>query len=323
MASLCLGCRGAGHKISDCPILPRDSEASGEFATGPSLGPAPGSADKLCGRCAELRIVDWLANEDIRDEVVIGADGANLLGLENKRHNADRWLGLGPLGSISLDASCPLCRMIFRVFPPVELSDEESLNVEYFLRPIRSYNRLDAKLPPSGDDLTGGELGKKYAVYATVNSREEQVSVLGRYFGDAADQLVHGLDSTFALSNKTPAPNRPGLSARERGSMWDPDVVKAWMGRCEGEHSAPCQVTWSDQLLICKMIDVSSRKIVSCPTQCRYIALSYVWGGVSPKDGALERGDLPQTIEDAIAVTRSLGLRYLWVSYIWEAWEIH
>ncbi|KAI1760672.1 HET-domain-containing protein [Hypoxylon sp. FL1150] len=313
MASLCLRCRKPGHKILDCPILSETSGELNQFAIELSPGAGPGSTDSLCDKCAKLQVVDWLTNEDIRDEVVISADGANPLSLENKRHNADRWLGLGPLRSISLDASCPLCRMIFRVFPLVESSDEESLNAEYYLRPIRSYNRLDARLPPSGDDPADGELGSKYAVYATVNSREEQVSVLGRYFGDAADQLVHGLESTFALSNKTPAPARPGLSARERGSLWDPDVVKAWMSRCEREHSGPCHVTWSDQLLICNMIDVSFRRIVSCPPQCHYIALSYVWGGVSPKDGALERGDLPQTIEDAITVTKSLGLRYLWV----------
>lgn len=56
----------------------------------------------------------------------------------------------------------------------------------------------------------------------------------------------------------------------------------------------------------------------------RYVALSYCWGGTSPvkttrdtyaalkRDGVpLEK--LPRTIQDAIAVTRRLGVRYLWV----------
>ncbi|KAI0181124.1 HET-domain-containing protein [Hypoxylon sp. FL1284] len=322
MVGLCLRCRKAGHDTPTCPVLSEDNklgESNGKLnniSTEQSLGAVSRSSDQLCERCTQLRIIDWLTNEDVRDEVVFGVNGSNLRGLENKRHNADRWLGLGPLRSISLDASCPLCRMIFRVFPslPVESADEESWAAEYYLRPIRSYNRLDAKLPRGEDGLqTDGDLGKKYAIYAAVNSRQEQTSVLGRYFGDPADQLVYGTDLTFALSHKTPAPSRPGLSARGRDSLYDPDIVKSWMSRCEGEHSASCRVEWSDQLLSCKMIDVSSRQVVHCPQQCRFIALSYVWGGVSPKDGALEGGYLPRTIKDAIIVTRSLGLRYLWV----------
>jgi hypothetical protein len=46
-----------------------------------------------------------------------------------------------------------------------------------------------------------------------------------------------------------------------------------------------------------------------------YIALSYVWGQVSQGGVPVntELGSLPQTIEDAISVTKSLGKRYLWV----------
>lgn len=56
----------------------------------------------------------------------------------------------------------------------------------------------------------------------------------------------------------------------------------------------------------------------------RYAALSYCWGGVDPtakttnanfKHGCrtIEFSSLPQCLKDAVAVTRSLGVRYLWV----------
>ncbi|KAI1104679.1 HET-domain-containing protein [Jackrogersella minutella] len=317
MVNICLRCHKTGHKVSECPLfLGRNdhSEPKAEpdhVANSALLEGFDHSSSQLCERCARFRITDWLTNEDIRDEVVFDKAGTNALGWENKKHNAERWLELGPLHSMLLDASCPLCRMIFSVFPtPL---DEESWKAEYSLRPIRSYNMLAAKLPLDGNGLPDEGLGKKYAIYASVNSREDQLSVIGRYFGDAEDQMVYGFESAFALSHGAPTSVRPGLLARERGLTWNPEVVNSWIDRCEGEHSASCRVVWSDQLLICKMIDVSSRQIVSCPPQCRYIALSYVWGGVSPKDGALERGELPQTIEDAITVTKTLGLRYLWV----------
>ncbi|OTA60820.1 HET-domain-containing protein [Hypoxylon sp. EC38] len=318
MVNLCLGCRKAGHTISDCPALPKPSnygEPNSEvdhFATELVLRPFTHPSDQLCKRCAQFRIIDWLSNEDIRDEAMPDIEGMNRLGWENRKHNIDRWLGLGPLRSVLLDAACPLCRMIFHVFPPIT-ADEEDWGAEYFLRPIRSYNRLDKRLPLDEKGYPNEEVGKKYAIYVAVNSLQSQVSVLGKYFGEARNQMVHGFESTFALSHKTPAPTRPRLSARERGVRWNRDIVRGWMTKCEREHSTSCRVEWSDELLLCSMIDVSSRRIVKCPPQCRYVALSYVWGGISPQPGALERGELPQTIEDAIAVTKDLGLKYLWV----------
>ncbi|KAI1373381.1 HET-domain-containing protein [Hypoxylon crocopeplum] len=310
MVNICLRCRKIGHKISDClgnREYTNPSVETDNFATELLLGKLPSSTDQLCERCKGLRIIDWLTYEDVRDEVVFDTDGSNLPGWENKKHNADRWLGLGPLRSILLDASCPLCRMIFRVFPPPP-EDDGDWSVEYYLRPIRSYNRLAEKLPLSEEGLPKEELGNKYAIYAAINSRQDQVSILGRYFGDAEDQLLYGFESVFALSHKTPPPGRTGLSARDRGSSWNLDILKGWISRCEREHSSSCRVTWSDQLRVCRMIDVSSRRIVSCPWECRYIALSYVWGGISPKAGALESSELPQTIEDAIEVTKALGV---------------
>ncbi|KAI0841490.1 HET-domain-containing protein [Hypoxylon sp. FL0890] len=267
MVNLCLGCRKASHKISGCPTLD-PSEPNSEvdhIATELLLDAFAHLSDWLCERCARFRIIRWLPNEDIKDEV-------------NRKHNADQWLGLGPLHSIVLDASCPLCRMILKIFPSIP-TDDQDWRVEL---------ALDEKGAPNED------LGKKCDIYVMINSRQSQVSVLGRYFGDFRDQMVHGFESVFVLS-RTAVTARPWLSARERR-----------LTRCEKEHSTSCRVEWSDQLLLCKMIDVSSRQIVSCPPQCRYIALSYVCGDVSPKPG-------PQTIEDSIGVTKALGLRYLWV----------
>ncbi|KAI6117599.1 hypothetical protein EDD16DRAFT_1006841 [Pisolithus croceorrhizus] len=65
------------------------------------------------------------------------------------------------------------------------------------------------------------------------------------------------------------------------------------------------------------MIDVTKMALVPAPPECRYVALSYVWGG--PGDyywtttenmktrvhsAGLDAGVLPPTIQDAIALTR-------------------
>jgi hypothetical protein len=71
--------------------------------------------------------------------------------------------------------------------------------------------------------------------------------------------------------------------------------------------------------------DFCTKEILD-PARCRYVALSYVWGGASTvkltqdnmfnlmsKDGLRQyMHKLPQTVVDAIEVVRRLGERYLW-----------
>ena len=48
------------------------------------------------------------------------------------------------------------------------------------------------------------------------------------------------------------------------------------------------------------------------PALFYYVALSYVWGRADPK----ETDPLPQVILDAMAVTKKLGYKFLWVGNI-------
>lgn len=49
--------------------------------------------------------------------------------------------------------------------------------------------------------------------------------------------------------------------------------------------------------------------IINAPAQCQYAALSYVWG----TSGAENSTTFSQVVADAIKVTVSIGLQYLWV----------
>ncbi|OJA15063.1 hypothetical protein AZE42_08230, partial [Rhizopogon vesiculosus] len=66
--------------------------------------------------------------------------------------------------------------------------------------------------------------------------------------------------------------------------------------------------------------------IVPAPRSCRYIALSYLWGGMGEeywttkanlkhrrRRGGLDASVLPMTISDTIQLVRLLGERYLWI----------
>lgn len=63
------------------------------------------------------------------------------------------------------------------------------------------------------------------------------------------------------------------------------------------------------------LIDCLTRKVVTAPHRCWYLALSYVWGNQKSRPVNIRErlSSLPQTIEDAVTVTVKLGFHYLWV----------
>ncbi|KAI0130147.1 heterokaryon incompatibility protein-domain-containing protein [Xylariales sp. AK1849] len=312
---LCLNCRKAGHSRSDCT-----SEVTNDIdqPNGTSIdrytlseitlrhSQSPKSGD-LCERCAAYDILNLLSAGDIKDELSGSPDDR----LAGSRGNDSERLDLGAYDAIILDGSCPLCRLIFRIFPS-HGSEEGQEATRYSLRPMRSYNRLGIGYTLSDID---DSIKKKYAIYVSVQSRESEISVSAQHMGDPAEELLHKVRYSFSLSNVGDVENRrPGLCGRPRDAWIDPELLKGWLDRCIAEHGPfKCSTPWSDQLLKTRMIDVATRSVVKYPPQCSYVALSYVWGGVSPKEDALANNELPQTIEDAITATKMLGIPYLWV----------
>ena len=77
---------------------------------------------------------------------------------------------------------------------------------------------------------------------------------------------------------------------------------------------------------VIQLINEDDLRLVSGADQGHYVALSYCWGGpqffstTEQNLPAMETGfrisSLPQTIQDAVTVTRKLGFQYLWVDSI-------
>lgn len=94
----------------------------------------------------------------------------------------------------------------------------------------------------------------------------------------------------------------------------DFQVPKQWLDQCLANHDQCCWPSNTVEKL--KLIDCHTRKIVPSD-DFEYVTLSYVWGSES-QDSARSSAStlsnsLPQTIEDAITVTKALGYRYIWV----------
>jgi hypothetical protein len=124
------------------------------------------------------------------------------------------------------------------------------------------------------------------------------------------------------------------------------DLLKHWLSLCERSHLTSCGVrdildSPSPSL---RVLDVVKGCVVTAPPDCRYLALSYVWGDFKQlqlnsktqsfltKEGSIfddswlnysneerstrkgDRAKIPNTIKDAISLCQNLGERYLWVS---------
>ncbi|KAK7934553.1 hypothetical protein PG985_000048 [Apiospora marii] len=99
-----------------------------------------------------------------------------------------------------------------------------------------------------------------------------------------------------ALYPRTIAPN--AIDMHQIGNM---------ISDCSSTHDG-CREDRT-QMVGLKVIDCITNRVVVAPPNCRYFALSYVWGS-SKKKGTTK---FPKVVQDSISVTRALGSRYIWV----------
>jgi hypothetical protein len=95
----------------------------------------------------------------------------------------------------------------------------------------------------------------------------------------------------------------------------DFDMAKSWTRKCKAEHARACRPASTAFIKQLKVIDCDKRRIVPAPVPCTFVALSYVWGqsSTAQRGGVDDLRELPNTIADAILVTKALGYRYLWI----------
>ena len=123
-----------------------------------------------------------------------------------------------------------------------------------------------------------------------------------------------------------PLPN----NARNVPAKMNFEMVKEWILECNKHEQCRRNTDVDDEQPInMKVIEVRTLHLIQAPTNCRYVVLSYTWGGVkmnmmdsvwNTKTGVLDLktvfDKLPKTIRDATNVVQNLGERYLWIDAV-------
>ena len=111
------------------------------------------------------------------------------------------------------------------------------------------------------------------------------------------------------------------------------NVNEGWIRDCETNHSqCHCSISIERKQAFLRIPDVSisenSSVVCLCesreiPESARYLTLSHCWGGTKIKSlsnatyddykKGVQVNELPRTFQDAVHLTRRLGVRYLWI----------
>lgn len=128
----------------------------------------------------------------------------------------------------------------------------------------------------------------------------------------------------FVVQRLEESPQQPLAGRFVQQDRADMDQLRKWLQICEGTHASSDE-SHKFGLASLRVIDTEELCVHEVESLSQYACLSYVWGKGSQTQyttitrdsleapNGLQVVDLPQTIKDAIKVTREAGLRYLWV----------
>ncbi|KAF7678834.1 hypothetical protein GT037_002582 [Alternaria burnsii] len=94
-------------------------------------------------------------------------------------------------------------------------------------------------------------------------------------------------------------------------SSIDFDRIQHWLQSCFNADMVPQPRQKTAYLRGFRLIHCRSREITRPSQECRYVALSYVWGK-NPLE-KLQCQRFPRTIEDTFSVCLKLGFEYIWI----------
>jgi hypothetical protein len=118
------------------------------------------------------------------------------------------------------------------------------------------------------------------------------------------------------------------------GSVRSMEIAKNWVIDCLQNHEqcrSTSKITTGHEATILptrviRILDDDNLRLVSGALPAKYTILSYCWGGpqqfitttdvVESRRAGFKTQQLPKTLQDAVTLTKSLGLEYLWIDAV-------
>jgi hypothetical protein len=245
------------------------------------------SSSNLCGKCEKHGVLDPSSRRKHRQEAAV----------------EKIYLDYGTAFEVFGRKACPFCRLILQRIP------------------ASTYSRHQLRRRAKDKDTTSKKEVHKCMLLD--DGRSFTIFYAGHIYG-LVEISYRGLKATAALQ---------GIHVEEP-QFWkvatiDMGDIRRWLtssieSETAGNEQLPGGPRRPKDLTL---IDVDEFKIVRASPQTTYVALSYVWGGVSALQltssnrheletkGVLwsRRNEIPLLIQDAITFTARLKERYLWV----------
>jgi hypothetical protein len=264
------------------------------------LNPVPG----LCRRCRRMCLIRGGTLSD--DQYT------------SLQFTGNRLVRFRPFGSwlqLLLRTHCRICRLV------VSSLGFGTLSLHPFLRkidPEAQYTQIFPETLPSGENVLNIEYGlRRFGVLRMITNENFREVLRQAYEVDDVDSPFDKLQ------------DQNSIFYDQSRQLVSTQLLKKWITNCEQHHGPDCDQTWqcletSDDRPIL-LIDVFQQCLVEKPmNKVRYLALSYVRGDTVFQTTKLANfkqrqspmalpTDLPATVQDAIAVVRSLDERFLWV----------
>lgn len=277
----------------------------------------------LCSTCGQLNF-QYLFSAPLTGTIVEKDSVSRLTMLESG-------IPLGPVVELlARKSSCRLCSLIYEMLQT--LSPGSGIPIEKNGQPIMCYLNNFVR-DPKGLRLDGSKAegtSTPFAFQLLITTRPPIVE-------QGEDEPDQGLPPPpFIQRLAARGTSENSCNGRELSTTSiDFNLLSHWIQKCAinsvEEHPTEWEVSKPMQSrLSLRLIDVIEQRLIGPIEAPKYIALSYMWGNITPfmlvqanisdlqKNGALSTDNpkIPQTIRDAIVVCRKLGERYLWVDSI-------
>jgi hypothetical protein len=260
---------------------------------------------KLCNSCAAI-------------------DFKKALFQQAQTSSADVIINLGPGVSWNLKA-CDFCNFVFKLLSP-EAQEYVGADVEYVVRPF--WSKAQEEETWQSLDITGLVISQEGPAVRDFDTWfSQKLSAMSRPRISRQVRLFPQYLQTNRLAGSQGIPLLVALPKESSIGVHHLNIesvrfsaLQHWIKDCDTFHTACCSSFQETPDI--RLIDCETRQLVLSNNNL-YVTLSYVWGRNAVQSEIKEEHNfsmsnvlpklLPETIEDAIIVTKNLGFRFLWI----------